>query len=269
MAVLTLFPADQKTALVADIRANQLMLAAQDALPGVTLSDDYIYAKLISAEKEISRALKVYLVPTYLVPDDAPQSELDDLDSRSPAISWDQESSYDYVPELFQGNPYGYFRTKSIYINSVASMRFVYPGGNVPYFDVPLDWIKLDRRAGDIRLVPSSSAFLAPLNSWIMSVLAGGREIPMMIQIRYTAGLKNCATEWPDIIDVIKRKAVYKILMESYVPASGSISADGLSQSMSIDMSKYGDAINETLFGPKGSNGGLWVALHGITSMVV
>lgn len=269
MAILTLFPADQKTALVADIRANQLMLAAQNVLPGVTLSDDYIYAKLLAAEREVSRALRIYLVPTYLIPDDADQSEVDGLDAQSPAISWDQESAYDYSPELFQGNPYGYFVTKSIYINSVASIRFIYPGGSQPQFTVPNDWIKLDKRAGHIRLVPSSSAFLAPLNAWIMSVLAGGRDIPMMIQIRYTAGLKNCATEWPDIIDVIKRKAVYKILTEAYVPASGSISADGLSQSMSIDLQKYGDGINETLFGPKGANGGLWTALHGVTCMVV
>jgi len=47
-------------------------------------------------------------------------------------------------------------------------------------------------------------------------------------------------------------------------PNSASISADGLSQSLSVDMEKYRGAIEATLFGPKGSNGGLMTAIHGI-----
>jgi hypothetical protein len=57
---------------------------------------------------------------------------------------------------------------------------------------------------------------------------------------------------------------VLKVIEDGFLPSSGSISADGLSQSLSMDMEKYRDMISTTLFGPKGSNGGLLTAIHGI-----
>ena len=72
----------------------------------------------------------------------------------------------------------------------------------------------------------------------------------------------------PEILDVIKKKAVLNVLADSYIPQSGSISADGLSQSMSMDISKYSDAIDDIINGPKGTNGGLMTRIHGIRSMV-
>ena len=60
------------------------------------------------------------------------------------------------------------------------------------------------------------------------------------------------------------KKAVLKILEDSFLPQSGSISADGLSQSLSVDMEKYHDMIDRTLNGGKGSNGGLMTAIHGV-----
>ena len=59
-----------------------------------------------------------------------------------------------------------------------------------------------------------------------------------------------------------------KIVADAFLPQSGSISADGLSQSLSVDMSKYSEFIDEALNGPHGSNGGLMTKIHGIRSMV-
>jgi len=65
-------------------------------------------------------------------------------------------------------------------------------------------------------------------------------------------------------LDAVLKKAALKILEDAFLPQSGSISADGLSQSMSVDMDKYHDAIDRILNGGKGSNGGLMTAIHGV-----
>lgn len=256
----TIFP--DKPAAVADLRANQLMLAAANALPGVTVSDDTLYSKLLVAEADVARLLKVYLMPTKIVPDDASQAELDALEAGS--MPWAQEAAYDYGPEMWQGERWGYIKTQSVPVIAVEGIRFVYPAPTQQFFAVPQDWVRVDRKFGHIRLVPATTAFTAPLNAFLMQAMGGGMTIPFMVQVRYTAGLTDVATKWPDLVDVIKRKAVLKLVMDSYLPQSGSVSADGLSQSMSMDLTKYGDAIDEALFGPKGRNGGLWAAIHGI-----
>ena len=62
-----------------------------------------------------------------------------------------------------------------------------------------------------------------------------------------TAGIKDVHAEYPDLVNVIKRTAVLDILKDAFTPQSGSISADGLSQSVSSDMDKYQDANNKTI----------------------
>lgn len=261
----TLFP--DQAAIVAQLRATRLLMAAASVLPGVQLEDSYIYAKVIASERELSRTLKVDFVPHIVVPENAPQSEIDALEAGE--MPWKQEPAYDYSPEMWTGDRWSYIRLRSKPVLSIESVRFVYPSPGTTVFDVPREWFKPDRKYGHLQLVPVTSAYLLPMNSIILSAMTGARHIPQMIQVRYTAGLKDALNEWPDLVDVILRKAVLKIVMESYVPASGSISADGLSQSMSIDLDKYADSIETAINGPKGSNGGLMTAIHGIRNAVM
>jgi hypothetical protein len=64
------------------------------------------------------------------------------------------------------------------------------------------------------------------------------------------------------------KQAVIGIIEDSYLPQSGSISADGLSQSMSMDVAKYHDTVDRLLNGDNG-NGGLMARIHGIRAMVL
>lgn len=251
-----------RVAAVADMRMDRLAMAASAALPGVTVSDDYIYSKLLSAEAEISRRLRVYLEPTVIVPDDAAQAELDALEAGGGA--WAQEAAYDYSADFFMYDRWGYIITKSKPIISVQSLVFVYPSSMNQVFTIPPEWIRLDKKFGHVRLVPASQAFAAPLGAFLLQALSGGRTIPFMIQLRYTAGLDNVHKNWPDVVDVIKKKAVLSMLKDAFMPQSGSISADGLSQSLSVDMDKYDSIIDVAIDGPKGANGGLTTAIHGI-----
>lgn len=263
--VEALFSATRTSLFIKDIvldelRRDRLMAAAAGVLQDVKFTDDYLWDKVRAAESEISHALRVPLVPTKFFPLPPTQAQLDALDG----IAWEIEPGYDYDPSMFEVNKWGYIVTRQRPIISVDSMIFAYPAQDVSLFQIPPDWLRIDQRYGQIRIVPSSSAPLFAINEWAMSMISNGTNVPAMVQLTYTAGLIDAAGTYPELIDIIKKKAVLKIIGDAFLPQSGSISADGLSQSISADMGKYNDVIDETLNGGKGSNGGLMAKIHGI-----
>ena len=257
-----LFP--NRIIAVARLRQDRLALMAANLMPGITVSDDYLWEKLIAAEAYVAGLLRVPLVPTRYFPIQPTADELAALGG----MPWRVDPGYDYVPEMFERDKWGYIVTRHRPVISVEYMRFAYPTQNQGFFDVPLDWLRVDSRPGHVRIVPSNSALLMGTAGFAMTSMINRRSIPDMVQVAYTAGLQNIQTEYPEILDVVKKKAVLSVLVDSYIPQSGSISADGLSQSMSMDVAKYSDAIDEIINGPKGTNGGLMTRIHGIRSMV-
>lgn len=252
--------------VVDEIRTDQLMAAAASVLSGVEVSDDYIWGKVRAAESEISHTLGVPLVPTRFFSVEPPtQEQIDALDG----MAWEVEPAYDYAPDLFRGDRWGLLVTRQRPIIDIISFSFTYPSSKDSYMPIPLDWIRWDAKYGSLNLVPSSPAIFAQMDAIIMTALTGGRAIPQMMRLDYTAGLQDVPNQYPELIDVIKKLAVLKIVADSYLPQSGSISADGLSQSLSVDMGKYQEVIDHTLNGPDGSNGGLMRKLHGIRMLVM
>lgn len=250
--------------VVDEIRRDRLMAAAAGILRGVKITDGYIWDKVRAAEADIAHQLRVPLVPTRYFPIQPTTAELAALQG----MAWDIDPGYDYEPTMFERDKWGYIVTRNRPLVSVQYMRFAYPTQNEGFFDVPLDWLRIDSRPGHLRIVPSSSAVLMGTAGFAMTSLINRRTVPAMLQVSYTAGLVNAETEYPELIDVIKKSAVLKIVNDAYLPQSGSISADGLSQSLSVDTSKYSEAIDETVNGPKGTNGGLMTKIHGIRSLV-
>lgn len=244
-----------KEAAVAELRADRLLLSVSNYWPDTELGDDYLYAKLLAAEADASRQLRVFFEPTEVVPDDASQDEIDALEAQN--IRYVQEPAYDYDPSFFRGERWGYIVTQHKPVLAVHSIVFAYPTPDNKIFQIPNEWIRLDRTYGHIRLVPAAMAFSAPLSAFIMQALGGGRAVPFMLRVRYRAGLKDVQTEWPDLVDTIKKMAVLRIINDLFPPQSGSISADGLSQSISMDTAKYRDNIDERL-------GDLRDAIHGV-----
>lgn len=250
--------------VVDEIRRDRLMAASAGILQGVKVTDAYLWDKVRAAESDIAHSLRVPLVPTRYFPIRPTAAELEALDG----MAWEIDPGYDYEPNMFERDKWGYIVTRHRPLISVEYMRFAYPTQNEGFFDVPLDWLRVDSRPGHVRIVPTNSAVLMGTAGFAMTTLINRRNIPEMVQVSYTAGLVNAAADYPELLDVIKKKAVLKIIGDAYLPQSGSISADGLSQSMSVDMSKYSDFIDETLNGPEGSNGGLMTKIHGIRQMV-
>lgn len=254
-----LFPS--RVAAVAKLRRDRLMMLARSALPDLDVSDEFLWDKLRAAESEISHELRVPLTPTTFFPNQPTEQEIAALNGKP----WGIDPGYDYDPASFQYNDkWGYIRLRNKPLHSVSRVRFAYPGGPTAYYDLPLDWLRMDKKYGHIQFVPSSTAFAAPLNAFVMQAIGAGRTIPLAMQITYVAGLDNVQANYPELMDVVFKKAALKIIEDAFLPQSGSISADGLSQSMSIDMDKHYDMIDRAINGGKGSNGGLMAAIHGV-----
>jgi hypothetical protein len=251
--------------VIADIRADQLIAVAQNLLPGVTLSDDYIWRKVLAAEGEISHQLRVDLQPTQYFPRTPTDAQIAALGT----MPWKEDPAYDYDPEMFQGDKWGFTDVRRSPVISVQEMRYAYPSDEQFTYTIPLDWLKIDKKYGQIRVVPTSNGSLALLNSYLLQLLGAGRIIPHMINLTYVAGLANASRDFPELLDAVKKIAVLKMIEDAFVPQSGSISADGLSESISVDVGKYHESVDRILNGDKGGNGGLMTAIHGIRMTVI
>lgn len=234
--------------------------------PTVQLDDADLLAQLKAAERTITSQLKVKLQPTTIFPYTPSQAEIDALPAGEP---WDEEPGYDYSRDFFTGDKWGYLLLRSRPAIEVKSIKFSYPAPTNTVHIIPNDWIRLDKKYGHVRLVPASAAFAAPFGAFLLAALGAGRAIPSMIQVIYRAGLTDVRERWPHLLEVIYQQASLTVIKSQFLPLSGSISGDGLSQSFSFDGEKHEGLIQTALFGPKGSNGGLWTEIHGIGVGVV
>jgi hypothetical protein len=244
---------------VAEMRTERLVMLARTYFPGLVLTDDYIWQKILVAENETGRDLRVPLVPTQFFALDPTPEQIAALPAGMP---WAIDPPQDYDPDFFQGERWGFMVLRNKPVIDVQLVQFIYPSPTIGFYNFPLDWLRIDKKYAQVRFVPASSAFTAPLNAFLMQALGGGRTIPFAFNVMYTAGID--ATDYPQLLDVILRRAALKILEDFFLPQSGSISADGLSQSLSFAMDGYRDMIDVTLYGPKGMNGGLMTAIHGV-----
>jgi hypothetical protein len=265
-----LFP--DQAAAITDLRA-WLSMGAGQYINLSAVTDDMLWDKLMAAESEAERSLRVFFSPTEVVPDNAPQAEIDALEAAK--TRYVTVSNFDYEPDLFLNDAWGYVQLAHKPIQAIRSVIIAFPTPFLQNYQVPADWLRLDRKYGQLQFVPTSTAAVTPVGAYAVAMW-GGSIYPQALQIRYLCGLTNAngqavtsfAQHWNDLVDVVKRMAISKLMKTGFLPTSSSISADGLSQSNSFDMAAWQDGINESLFGPKGSNGGLFASIHGITSMV-
>lgn len=251
--------------VIEEMRSDRLLAAMAGAMGDIKVSDDYIWDKVRAAESEIGHILRVPLVPTRFFPVQPTQQEIDALNG----MAWEIEVGTDYDPTMFERDKWGFIVTRQRPVISVERMRFVYPTQNMGFFEIPSQWLSIDRHYGHIRIVPDSSAVLTSMSGFVLTNLAAGRTIPSMIQYVYTAGLTNVESTYPELLDAIKKKAVLKIISDAFLPQSGSISSDGLSESNSVDMSKYHESIDHIINGNEGSNGGLMAKIHGVRMVIM
>lgn len=235
-----LFPDMEKT--VESLKNNQLFMTS---LLQTGFSNDYLASKLRAAEADAERRLRVFFSETVVFAYEPTRQEIDELPEGQ---RWHVESAYDYEPSIWTAEDWGYLVLRRRPVLGVDKCVFSYPAPTSGFFTVPKKWIRVDRQAGHVRFVPNGSALgVAPLSGFIISAMGGGAQIPDMIQIRYRSGLENAANDFPDLLDVVKKMAVLRILHDAHIPQSGSISADGLSQSISFQLNVYQNDIDDAL----------------------
>lgn len=251
-----LFP--NRFTAVAALRKDRLIGAAGV----VDVSDDYVWSKILAAEAEVQHLLRVPLSPTRFFVSAPSQDQIDALGGQRYGV----DPGYSYTSDFFYSERWGFIRLRNKPLVSINSILVRFPGASGPgsFFTIPPEWIKIDAKYADLQFIPTASNGSIPLNVFMMQALGLGRSVPFAIEIDYVAGLTDIPTKFPDLLDVAQKMAVLSILEDKFQPQSGSLSADGLSQSVSQDMDKHRELVHSRLFGPKGSNGGLHAAIHGI-----
>lgn len=204
-------------------------------------SDEYLWSKIEAAHADAQRELHVYFDPTVLFPNDPSQAEIDAL----AGARWAVDPGYDYTEDMIQPMGWTFIPLRQRPVISLESIKFIYPfGGTV--LTVPPEWIKIDKKYGHVRFLPTN-AFLGALGGMLIGGM-GLQGSPQFIEVRYTAGLKNAAQDYPDLIDLVQRMAMLRMMHDAMLPSSESISADGLSQSKSApDLEKMQDSIDKQL----------------------
>lgn len=256
-----------KDVVVDQMREDNLLAAAAGAMREIHVSDDYIWQKLLAAESELAHKLRILLCPHQILPEEPSDELRKNLEDAK--IRYIVETPYDYSPHMFDRDKWGYFITRQRPIIDVQELRFVMPAAGGQYFTIPDDWLRLDHKYGHVRILPTTNAHLVTASVLGFTALTWQSIIPNMVHMTYTAGLKNAAEDYPELIDAIKKMAVVKIITDLFLPQSGSISADGLSESMSTDVSKYLDTVDHIINGEPGGNGGLMAMFNGIRAVVI
>lgn len=229
------------------------------------LTDGDLWEKLLAAEAWIGMTLRCPLAPTHFFPLDPTQAQIDAL-AGSP---WAVDQPYDYDPGDYLGNHWGAIALRQKPAIAVRSVRFVYPSTFQTLMEIPADWLRLDRKAGLLQFVPTSSLSLAGVGGIMMTVASQARTLPFVVHVEYTAGLQESSGLFPILRDVTMKRAMVVLLEDAFLPQSGSISADGLSQSVSVETAKYHEAVDSALHGTEASgNGGLMARIHGVRVMV-
>jgi hypothetical protein len=208
------------------------------SFPVTGMTDDYLWSNLLSAEQKVAHDLRVFLAPTLVVPYDTPKAELDAMKAAGTRFAVD--SVYDYNPSDWSSGSWGMMKLHYSPVISVEAVNFVYPNPTSYIMRIPDDWLRLDGKYGTLQFVPSGSTMsFGPMSTYLMGAMSGGRKVPGLIQVHYTAGLEDAATTWPDLVTLVKRMAILNIMKSAFLPQSASISADGMSQSNSIDADKW------------------------------
>src|SRR5690606_13966831 len=132
--------------VVDELRADRLLLAAKTVLSGAKFSDDYLWDRICTAEAEIAHDLRVPLVPTQFFPHPPTAEQISALGGKP----WSIDPAYDYDPEFFRGEKWGFLVMRQKPLIEVQRVRFVYPAPTVGFYEIPGDWLRMDRKYGHI-----------------------------------------------------------------------------------------------------------------------
>ncbi len=225
-------------AAVAEVRRHRLTKVLQTHLSGLRIGDDDIWNKLVSAEAEAERLLRVWVRPREILPSH-PSFDDNAAALRAAGERVEREPGYDFNPEIFQGARWGLLELRQRPVVAIRWARFAFPSPEHTVLEIPAAWLRPEGRTNRVNIVPTIGAgFTLPISQFVMQALGAGRTMPFGLQVAYRAGLADWRARVPDLAQVVMRLATVALVEDTLPPQSASTSADGLSQSISLDASK-------------------------------
>lgn len=230
--------------LAADITGSELYgVLGKASGESAPLGNEVIEQKIRAAEDFYEEDLQTFFNPTKV------RSEAQD---RGLVLGTDYdvtEPAYDYEPEFFEADNWGYQQVNYRPVRSFDAMFIAFPGfGATGKFNIPMDWLRKDYKFGRIRLLPMRGpTAVMMLGSFTLSVASANRVVPQVVFIDYTAGL--CQAElrknYNHLLEGIRLRTMlllYGILdnVRRGGATSASLSEDGLSRSQSFPGGKWG-----------------------------
>jgi len=246
--------------LTPDLTTIRAQLSLSGLVNVAALTDPMLTQKFNAAYAQAQRELRVFFEPTEIIPDDAPQAEIDALELAN--TPYHEESAYNYDSGFWYAERLGFMPTRQKPIIKMHSMIFAFPSANQTIFTVPIEWIRMDKKYGHIKIVPTTLGFAVPLPVYLMQIMGMGSGLPFMLRLRYQAGLKDIATNYPDIIELLNRMTMLSVLKGAFLPTSGSLSVDGISRSQGISIAAWQSSIDELMDNLRDS-------IHGVRMVVV
>lgn len=196
-----------------------------------SMSAESVDAICESVQREVEVSLGMRFDVTRLVPWSG---------AGLPALAEGEESESPYQwPGRLPGDGFARFKPRVRPIQTVESITLRTPGSLVAAFEVPLDWIQVDRLSQEILICPTQGvSVLGSLVGGGLGLGLFGSRAPNAVSITYTAGLGPAGLrEWPQLRRLLELRTAVALLakVSMYVNPSAvsSVSADGLSQSRS------------------------------------
>ncbi len=219
---------------------------------GVAPDPTVLSAKLAAGVAELQRKLRFPIVPTYVFPGPSfgavgamPASEQQFIPDAS--MPFMVESGYDLPPGFLGVGQWGNISLYHRPVLQVIRIDFTYPGMPGASFTCPDSWMQLDRKGGRVHFFPVTGYSEAPISMVALQAVYAAQTIPLMVKARYVAGVDPSLPENADIVEAAYRMAMIQLLRDTFLPQSGSVSVDGLSQSVSADVDKLSATLDATL----------------------
>lgn len=201
------------------------------------LSDQCIQEKLFAAEDYYERMLGIVLGERRFFSDPAkrsphpriPQLSIPDYDPTRDIA----EPSYDYPLALWAGERWAAIKLRHKPVIRIDNIFFTW-AASVTIWQVPHEWIQVDRRGGTVNIIPASGpAVLISFSAYILTIIAGGRGLPHSILIDGAVGIPidELCRDYAELLEAIRLRAMLSLLG----PIGNIISLGGQNQSLSLD----------------------------------
>lgn len=236
-----------KAQALEELKSDRLIHAAETYLGGQFPSPATLWRKLQAAEADMARKLGVPLEPTVIFPDEPTEAEVEALNGKPYQV----EPGYDLPPDFFRPPQFGALMLRVRPVIAIESIKLVFPSMETSVFTVPDNWIQLDKKFGQVQIIPGPGAMYGSLGMFALSAMQSGSSVPHMVRVKYRAGIDATKPENADVYDLVMQAAVLRCLQDAFPASSGSISADGLSQSISADIGKLQGEFDDRVYALK------------------